>query len=113
MLRPLGQLVSRRTWYSGDGPTAISTSLSRILGRVTQSTAKTLTELIDHWSTLVGEEVAAMSSPIKVESDTLTVRCDRADYATHLKVSWPQIRILAETQGIDVPKAISVVIRPK
>jgi len=54
-----------------------------------------------------------MSSPIKVESDTLTVRCDRADYATHLKVSWPQIRILAETQGIDVPKAISVVIRPK
>jgi len=105
--------VTKRSWYSGDGPLALSTSLSRILGRVTQSSAKTLTELIDHWPALVGEEVGAMSSPIKVESDTLTVRCDRADYATHLKVSWPQIRILAETQGIDVPKAISVVIRPK
>ncbi len=105
--------MTKRGWYSGDGPTAISTSLSRILGRITQSSAKTLTELIDQWPTLVGEEVSTVSSPIKVESDTLTVRCDRADYATHLKVSWPQIRAAATAQGIDAPSGISVVLRPR
>jgi hypothetical protein len=105
--------VDKRAWYSGDGPTAISTSLSRILGRITQTSAKTLTDLIDHWPTLVGEEISAVSAPLKVESDTVTVRCDRADYATHLKVSWPQIRETARAQGIDAPSAISVVLRPR
>jgi hypothetical protein len=83
------------------------------VGRVTTSTAKTLTELIDAWPELVGEELSQVSAPLKVEGDTVTVRCDRVDYATHLKVSWPTIRAAATERGITTPSAISVVIRPK
>ena len=105
--------MAKRMWGSDEGPTPLDSSLSRILGRLTPQSARSLTDLIDNWSSLVGEEVAAASAPIKVERDTVTVRCDRAAYATYLKVSWPEIRRVAEAAGIATPSAIVVVVRPR
>ncbi|MEI6700184.1 MAG: DciA family protein, partial [Actinomycetota bacterium] len=72
-----------------------------------------LTALIDHWEEIVGRELAGATSPMKIEGDTVTVRCDRAPYSSHLKLHWEEFRAVGTSLGIDVPNSLTVVLKPK
>ncbi len=105
--------MAKRTWRSAEGPRQIGGSLERLFGRLTPAAASSLTSLVDRWEEIVGAEMATATSPVKVEGDTLTVRCDRAPYASHLKLHWEEFRGVGGSLGIDVPKSLTVVLKPK
>ena len=105
--------MSERKWRSADGPRQIGGSLDRLFGRLTPAAASTLTSLIDHWEEIVGPEMAAATSPMKIEGDTVSVRCERAPYASHLKLHWEEFRVAGGSLGIDIPKSLTVVLKPK
>lgn len=41
--------------------------------------------VFDRWSEVVGEQMAARTQPVRIDGDTLVVRCDESAIATHFR----------------------------
>jgi len=95
---------------SEEGPSPLSRSLGRLIGRMTPQVANAFSVVGDHWEELVGDELAAHSRPIRLEDGTLTITTEGGAYATALKMSWAAIQAGIDSLGIPVPTRISVTV---
>jgi len=95
---------------SEEGPSPLSRSLGRLVGRITPQVADAFSRVCDHWEELVGDELAAHSRPVRLEEGTLTIATEGGAYATALKMSWASIQAGIDGLGIPVPTRIAVTV---
>ena len=70
---------------SGRDPRSLDAVLDRLTGELGWESPLARSVLVAEWSTIVGEDTAAHSSPIGIEDGVLTVRCESTAWAVQLR----------------------------
>lgn len=86
----------------GRDPLGVGDVLGALTSRLGWDEALAKSDLLLDWSTIVGAETAAHSSPVGIDDGTLTVRCDSTAWATQLRMMRSQITTRI---GIEYPDA--------
>lgn len=94
-------------------PQALGSSLDALLRRFGGPTARTVTDIFEQWSTVVGTRVANQCQPLRIDGDTLVVGVDDAAWASEIKWMTADLlgRIHAHTESTSVQQ-IRVMVTP-
>jgi len=66
-------------------PSRVGEVLDRTLRSLGTPSIAGVEVLFDRWAEVVGEAMAARTQPVKIDGDTLVVRCDEPAIATHVR----------------------------
>jgi predicted nucleic acid-binding Zn ribbon protein len=70
----------------GDGQTGrLGDELNRLLRRLGSEPASSLSSVFDDWGSIVGEQVAAHVSPVRLQDGRLLVEVDDPTWATQMR----------------------------
>jgi predicted nucleic acid-binding Zn ribbon protein len=97
---------------SGDGPIPLSASIAQVAGRLTRADLLGLAAIKEHWVAIVGDQVAAHASPIRLTGGVLTVSVDQPAWATQLRLQSGRLRESLAAHGVSQITKIEVVVRP-
>lgn len=75
----------------GREPKGIADVLAGVTSEMGWKSPLAQSELMSAWPQLVGDELAAHSSPVGIDDGTLTVRCDSTAWATQLRLLRGQV----------------------
>lgn len=96
----------------GKEPTRVGAGLDRLMRQMGGPGADTITTLFGRWPELVGEQIAAHTTPIALRRATLVVAVDDPAWASQLR--WLERDLtgrVGEALGVSV-EAIEVRVRP-
>jgi|SRR5680860_1222213 len=95
-----------------DEPTAVGSSLDRVMKRLGAARVATTQSVFDRWPDLVGEQVASRARPVSLRDATLLVSVDDPAWATQLRFLEAQILTgIAAEFGPDEVVRIEVRVR--
>jgi len=85
----------------GREPRGIADVLAGVTTEMGWTSPLAQSELMAAWPALVGDELAAHSSPVGIDDGTLTVRCDSTAWATQLRLLRGQVTTTIVTRFPD------------
>lgn len=94
-------------------PRPVREGLDAVLHRLAGADVSTIETVMDSWDTIVGEQLAALTAPVKIDGATLTVRTDDPVVASEIR--WMERAILdqvARLSGSGELRSVAVVVRP-
>jgi predicted nucleic acid-binding Zn ribbon protein len=78
----------------------VGDTIDRVLGRLGSPARAGIEVVFDRWHEVVGDTMAAVTRPVGIDGQTLTVACDDPALATHIRFLEPQlVGRLAELAG--------------
>jgi predicted nucleic acid-binding Zn ribbon protein len=96
-----------------DGPRPIGASLERVGRSLGMPAADTLGAVFGRWSSLVGEQVAAHATPVRLRHGALSITVDDPVWATQIRwLEHDLVARLGEALGEGVVERIEVRVRP-
>lgn len=97
------------------GPSHVTDALNELMQKLSGTSLSTFETVIDSWSEIVGEAIAAESSPVKIDSGCLTVSAKDAIWASELRWLEPKIiekiMLLSNVTNGEKIRKVRVVIR--
>lgn len=92
-----------------DEPRPVGPSLDRLVRHLGGSSTSALQQVFGAWPTLVGEQVAAHSRPVRLRDGTLSLLVDQSAWATQLRLLEADLLVrLAERLGAGVVTSLRV-----
>jgi predicted nucleic acid-binding Zn ribbon protein len=85
--------------------------LDLLLGRLGSESAAAINSVFTNWSALVGANVAAHVTPIKIEQQRLLVEVDEASWATQMR--FLELQLIASLSSATASSIIGIDVRVK
>ncbi len=81
-------------------PVALGGGLDAVVRRLGGGSAVTMVRVVDQWAAIIGEDLAAATTPVSITQGCLTVATVDAAFTTEIRFRQPQVcRRIAELCG--------------